>query len=81
MSASLVVIYANVEKNNMAKVLKTQTILADQTGLVYAQAQLSEAQIKRLIKEYKRAGIFLTAHGSPDQIIAQVNYLSEALAC
>ncbi len=62
----------------MAKVFKTTTILADSEGKGWVEAQLSEAQVKRIIKAYERAGIFLTAYGSPNQVLAQVRELEGA---
>lgn len=62
----------------MAKVFKTTTILADSEGKGWVEAQLSEAQVKRLINSYKRAGIFLTAYGSPNQVLEQVRELEGA---
>jgi hypothetical protein len=62
----------------MPKVMKTQTLLADESGLVWVEAELSEAQVKRVINSYKRAGIFLTAYGSPNQLIAQLKELEGA---
>ena len=62
----------------MAKVMKTHTLLADESGAVWVEAQLSEAQVKRVINSYKRAGIFLTAYGSPNQLMAQVRELEGA---
>jgi hypothetical protein len=62
----------------MAKVMKTQTLLADESGAVWVEAQLSEAQVKRVINSYKRAGIFLTAYGSPNQLMAQLKELEGA---
>jgi len=62
----------------MAKVMKTTTLLADDSGLVWVEAQLSEAQVKRLIKGYERAGVSLTAYGSPNQVLAQVRELEGA---
>lgn len=64
----------------MAKQFKTTTLLADDSGLVWVEAQLSQAQVNRLIKGYERAGVSLTAYGSPDQVREQVRELSEALA-
>jgi hypothetical protein len=64
----------------MAKVMKTTTLLADDSGLVWVEAQLSEAQVKRLIKGYERAGVSLTPYGSPNQVLAQVRELEEALS-
>ncbi len=56
----------------MAKVIKTTTLLADKSGAVWVEALLSEAQVKRVINSYKRAGIDLTAYGSPNQVMAQL---------
>jgi hypothetical protein len=64
----------------MAKQFKTTTLLADESGAVWVEAQLSEAQVKRLINSYKRAGVSLTAYGSPNQVLAQVREISEALS-
>ena len=63
----------------MAKVMKSHTILADSNKLVWVEAELSEAQIKRVINSYKRAGIFLTAYGSPDQLTAQLEQINAVL--
>ena len=62
----------------MAKVMKTHTLLADKGGAVWVEAELSEAQVKRVINSYKRAGIDLTPYGSPNQLIAQVRELERA---
>jgi hypothetical protein len=62
----------------MPKVMKSTTLLADDTGAVWVEAQLSEAQVKRVINSYKRAGIFLTAYGSPNQLLAQLKELEGA---
>ena len=59
----------------MAKTIKTHTLLADSEGKVWAEALLSEAQVKRIIKGYERAGVSLTAYGSPNQLMAQVREL------
>jgi hypothetical protein len=64
----------------MAKVIKTTTLLADESGKVWAEALLSEAQVKRIIKGYKRAGIDLTPYGSPAQLLNQIKELTQALA-
>lgn len=64
----------------MAKQFKTTTLLADDSGLVWVEAQLSEAQVKRLIKQYERAGIFLTAYGSPNQVSKQVEEINAYFA-
>ena len=60
--------------------MKTHTLLADESGKVWAEAQLSEAQVKRIIKGYERVGISLTAYGSPNQVIKQVREIEEALS-
>lgn len=62
----------------MPKVMKSTTLLADDSGLVWVEAQLSEAQVKRIIKAYERAGVSLTAYGSPNQVLAQVRELEGA---
>lgn len=64
----------------MAKTIKTTTLLADSEGKVWAEALLSEAQVKRIIKGYEGVGISLTAYGSPNQVIKQVRELEEALS-
>jgi len=43
----------------MAKVMKSQVVLVDTSGALWAEAELSPAQIKRIIRSYERAGIFL----------------------
>jgi hypothetical protein len=62
----------------MAKVIKTTTLLADSEGKVWAEAQLSEAQVKRIIKGYERVGVSLTAYGSPNQVLEQLRELEGA---
>jgi len=62
----------------MAKTIKTHTLLADESGAVWAEALLSEAQVKRIIKGYERAGVSLTAYGSPNQLMAQLKELEGA---
>ena len=62
----------------MAKVIKTHTLLADESGAVWVEAQLSEAQVKRIIKGYERVGVSLTAYGSPNQLMAQLKELEGA---
>jgi hypothetical protein len=64
----------------MAKQFKTNTLLADSEGKVWAEAELSEAQVKRIIKGYERVGVSLTAYGSPNQVMAQLRELEEALS-
>jgi hypothetical protein len=62
----------------MAKTVKTTTLLADSEGKVWAEALLSEAQVKRIIKGYERAGVSLTAYGSPNQVMEQLRELEGA---
>ena len=64
----------------MAKVMKSTTLLADSSGFVWVEALLSEAQVKRVINSYKRAGIDLTPYGSPAQLLNQIKELTQALA-
>ena len=64
----------------MAKVMKTYTLLADESGAVWVEAELSQTQVKRVINSYKRAGIDLTPYGSPAQLLEQVKELTQALA-
>jgi hypothetical protein len=64
----------------MPKVIKTTTLLADKGGAVWVEAQLSEAQIKRIIKGYERVGISLTAYGSPNQVSKQVEEITAFFA-
>ena len=64
----------------MAKVMKSTTLLADENGAVWVEAQLSEAQIKRVINSYKRAGIILTPYGSPNQLTAQLEEIKNYFA-
>jgi hypothetical protein len=63
----------------MAKVMKSYTLLADESGLVWVEAELSQTQVKRVINSYKRAGIDLTPYGSPAQLLNQVKELTQAL--
>ena len=63
----------------MAGKMKSHVILADTSGTVYAQAELTQAGTDRLIKEYKRAGIDLVSYGSPDQLLSQVDAITNAL--
>jgi len=60
----------------MAKTIKTHTLLADDSGAVWVEAQLSEIQVKRVINMYKRAGIDLAPYGSPNQVIKQVEEIN-----
>lgn len=54
----------------MAKVVKSYTLLADTSGAVWVEAELSPAQIKRIIKSYERAGIFLADYSSLSELVA-----------
>ena len=63
----------------MAGKMKSHVILADTSGTVYAQAELTQAGTDRLIKEYKRAGIDLVSYGSPAQLQAQLDTINAAL--
>jgi hypothetical protein len=64
----------------MAKVMKSHTLLADESGAVWVEAELSEAQTKRIIKGYERAGVSLTAYGSPNQVSKQVEEINAFFA-
>jgi hypothetical protein len=64
----------------MAKVIKTTTLLADKSGAVWVEAELSEAQVKRVINSYKRAGIDLIAYGSPSQMTKQLEEINAFFA-
>ena len=63
----------------MAKQMKSHVILSDKYGTVWAECQLTEAGTQRLIKQYARAGIELTAHGSPAQLMAQLDTINSVL--
>ena len=63
----------------MAKQMKSHTILSDKHGKVWAECPLTEAATQRIIKQYARAGIELTAHGSPAQLQAQLDTINAAL--
>ena len=60
--------------------MKSHTLLADESGAVWVEAQLSEAQTKRIIKGYEKAGVSLTAYGSPNQVIKQVEEINAFFA-
>jgi hypothetical protein len=62
----------------MAKVMKSHTLLADNSGAVWVEAELSQTQVKRVINSYKRAGIDLIPYGSPAQLLEQVKELEGA---
>lgn len=61
------------------KTIKAQTYLADGEGKVWVEGQFTEAKIKSLINSYKRAGITLTAYGSPSQLMAQLDQINKML--
>ena len=63
----------------MAKQMKSHTILSDKHGTVWAECQLTEAATQRIIKQYAKAGIDLVAHGSPAQLMAQLDTINAAL--
>ena len=63
----------------MAKIIKTHTLLADESGAVWVEAELSQAQVKRVINSYKRAGIDLIPYGSPNQLTAQLEQINAVL--
>jgi hypothetical protein len=63
----------------MAKVMKSHTLLADESGAVWVEAELSQTQVKRVINSYKRAGIDLMPYGSPDQLTAQLEQINAVL--
>lgn len=64
----------------MPKVMKSFTLLADPSGAVWVEGQFTQTQVKRVINSYKRAGITLTAYGSPAQLVKQVKELTQVLA-
>lgn len=64
----------------MPKVMKSATLLADSSGFVWVEALLSEAQVKRVINSYKRAGIDLIPYGSPNQVSKQVEEINAFFA-
>ena len=64
----------------MSKVIKSHTLLADESGAVWVEGSFTQTQVKRVINSYKRAGINLTAYGSPNQLLEQVKELTQALA-
>ena len=64
----------------MPKVIKTHTLLADESGAVWVEAELSQTQVKRVINSYKRAGIDLTPYGSPKQVSTQVEEINAFFA-
>ena len=63
----------------MAKQMKSHTILSDKHGTVWAECPLTEAATQRIIKQYAKAGIELTAHCSPAQMQAQLDTINNAL--
>jgi hypothetical protein len=63
----------------MAKVMRSHTLLSDKGGKVWVEAQLSEPQIKRLMKLYERWDIRLTANGSPNQLVNQLEAINKVI--
>ena len=63
----------------MAKQMKSHTILSDKYGKVWAECPLTEAGTQRLIKQYAKAGIDLVSYGSPNQLLAQIDAINNAL--
>ena len=63
----------------MAKVMKSFTLLADPSGAVWVEGSFTQTQVKRVINSYKRAGITLTAYGSPNQLTAQLEQINAVL--
>ena len=59
--------------------MKSHTILSDKHGTVWAECPLTEAATQRIIKQYAKAGIEITAHGSPAQLQAQLDAINNAL--
>ena len=59
--------------------MKSHTILSDKHGTVWVECPLTEAATQRLIKQYAKTGIELTAHGSPAQLQAQLDTINAAL--
>lgn len=64
----------------MPKVMKSFTLLADESGLVWVEGSFTQTQIKRVINSYKRAGITLTPYGSPKQLTKQVEEINAFFA-
>ena len=50
------------------------------SGAVWVEAQLTQPQVKRLIKQYERFEINLTPYGSPDQVREQVREIERVFA-
>ena len=73
----------------MAKAIKSQVVLVDTSGALWVEAELSPAQIKRIIRSYERAGIFLEyytpaeykALDFDDQPAEALDYAEELEAC
>jgi hypothetical protein len=60
----------------MAKVMKSHTLLADESGAVWVEGEFTQTQVKRVINSYKRAGIDLIPYGSPNQVSKQVEEIN-----
>ena len=63
----------------MKKSITAYSILADNKGVVWAEGSFTQPRINSLIRAYKKAGIELTAHGSPDQLTAQLEQINAVL--
>ena len=63
----------------MAKQMKSHTILSDKHGTIWVECPLTEAATQRIIKQYAKTGIELTAHGSPAQLMAQLDTINSVL--
>jgi len=68
-----------IEGELMKKTIKAYSILADDKGTAWAEGVFTQARINSLIKAYKRAGINLTAHGSPVQLVDQLEQINAVL--
>ena len=63
----------------MKKNITAYSILADNKGVVWVEGSFTQPRINSLIRAYKKAGIELTAHGSPDQLTAQLEQINAVL--
>ena len=61
------------------KTIKAHTYLADSEGKCWVEGEFTEAKVKSLINSYKRAGISLTAYGSPSQLMSQLDQINKML--
>jgi len=64
----------------MKKSITAYSILADSEGVAWVEGSFTQPRINSLIRAYKKAGINLTAHGSPDQVIKQVEEINAFFA-